>query len=494
MLKNLDAWDLNAEPAGDLTWEPEDAGAFAIHYRHAEAPDSECDSSAGSSGPDQALVSSLDEIYGQKEENEIPSASFIQHHWIVLFPLLILTAGSIALHRHMIGYHISPEAIAAWVTVTVINVAQCLLSWGQRVYRGPATGSVAVIIPCYNEDPALLARVLYSLRRQTIWPNEILVTDDGSNVDYSEIRDRYPEVTWLRTGNRGKKHAQAYAIRRAMWADFYVTIDSDSALEERALEENLRPFADPRVLASAGVETAHNWNKNILTRAISARSLAFQLFAMSSQARAGGNVLICPGAFSTYRGSLIREVLDEYVNETWCGQPCILGDDTALTFHALMRGRVVQQPTAFCFPVYPERVSHHLRQWVRWMRASTIRQVWRIRYLPVTSYAWWFSVWQLAAFIAGVAASLLVVITWPASVQLVIGAGIGLLGWPVMLGFRLFCIRRSDQTRLQMLKGVALMPLAALWYLLVLRQIRFYGIATCAKQNWNTRENVEVSL
>jgi hypothetical protein len=42
--------------------------------------------------------------------------------------------------------------------------------------------------------------------------------------------------------------------------------------------------------------------------------------------------------------------------------------------------------------------------------------------------------------------------------------------------------------------GVALLPVAALWYLLVLRQIRFYGIATCARQHWVTRQDVEVRI
>ena len=38
------------------------------------------------------------------------------------------------------------------------------------------------------------------------------------------------------------------------------------------------------------------------------------------------------------------------------------------------------------------------------------------------------------------------------------------------------------------------MPLAALWYLVVLRQIRFYGILTCARQGWVTRGQIEVRL
>lgn len=415
-------------------------------------------------------------------------------------PVLMLLAGSAALHRHLIGHQLPPAALAAWVSVTLISVIQCAMSWLVRPHAGPApAGQAHVIIPCYNEDPALLARVLESLRYQTRMPDQVIVVDDGSTVDYAAVRDAYPEVTWVRQANAGKKHAQAAAFACAPDAEFFITIDSDSALERRAIEEGLKPFADPRVTAVAGVEMACNWRANLLTRAIAARSLAFQLFAMSSQSVAS-SVLICPGAFSLYRAALIREVLPAYLGETFCGVPVTLGDDTALTFFALMarpggkRARVVQQPTAFSFPAYPETVSHHLRQWTRWMRASTIRQVWRLRFLPVSSYGWWFSVYQLGAFTSGVAATALVIAAWPASESLALGGLGGLLAWPLVLGCRLATIRRSDQGLGGLLAGIALMPLAALWYLLVLRQIRFWGIATCNRQGWVTRQHVEVRL
>ncbi|MEP7022623.1 MAG: glycosyltransferase family 2 protein [Actinomycetota bacterium] len=421
--------------------------------------------------------------------------TFRQRPWLMVVPVLLLAAGSAVLHRRLLGHHVPPAAGIAWFGVIAISIAQCVLSWLSKPFTGtPPAAAVAVVVPCYNEDPALLARVLESLRWQTRPPDQVIVTDDGSAVSYADVIAAYPEVTWLRTVNRGKKHAQAAAFAEAPGADIFVTIDSDSALEKRAIEEGLKPFADERVIAAAGIEMASNWDRNMLTRAIAARSLAFQLFAMSSQSAARGSVLICPGAFSLYRASLIREILPAYLGETFCGVPVTLGDDTALTFFALMRGRVVQQPTAFSFPAYPESVSHHLRQWTRWMRASTIRQIWRLRYLPMTSYGWWFSVWQLTAFTAGVAATFFVAASWPASESLAIGGLGGLFAWPLVLGCRLFTIRRSDQTIWGLLCGVALMPLAALWYLLVLRQIRFYGIATCTRQHWVTREHVEVRL
>ena len=326
-----------------------------------------------------------------------------------------------------------------------------------------------MIIPCYNEDPALLARVLESCRWQTRQPYAVVVTDDGSTVSNAEVQAACPDVIWLRTVNRGKKHAQSEGFREVPWADIFLAIDSDSALERRAIEEGLKPFAYPRVQSVAAVEMALNWRKNILTRATAARSLAFQLFAMSSQSVAGGSVPICPGAASFYRASLIWKVLPSYLGGTFCGQPCILGDDTMLTFFALMNGRAIQQPTAFCFPAYPETLSHHLRQWVRWMRASTIRQIWRLRYLPFRSYGCWFSVWQLGAFTAGVAATALIVIAWSASESLAVGA----------LGGLFAC-------RSCWVSGCSLSS--------VLTRVSSACLSGCARQKWVTREQVEVHL
>ncbi len=41
----------------------------------------------------------------------------------------------------------------------------------------------------------------------------------------------------------------------------------------------------------------------------------------------------------------------------------------------------IQQVSAFCLPMYPENLSHHFRQWLRWARGGSVRNYWRIRYL-----------------------------------------------------------------------------------------------------------------
>lgn len=441
---------------------------------------------------------------------EIPVISYRPKPWLALFPILVILAGSLYLHRAGYGSDIlsSPVVLVTWLITVLFILVQLILSWRQRPYTVSRRQQaeldelfVTVVIPCYNEDPKILDRTIASLVQQTRLPNHIHVVDDGSSVDYTEVREYWSRYrpksvyfTWTRQDNAGKKHAQAAAFTSDDVADIFVTIDSDSALEHRAVEEGLKPFADRRIVSVAGLETAINIDRNILTRAIGYRSIVFQLFAMSAQSVARGSVLINPGAFSLYRAPLIRRIVPAYLGEKFFGVPVTLGDDTALTMYALMHGRAVHQPTAVSLPVYPETLSHHLKQWTRWMRASTIRMLWRTKYLPIFSYGWIFTVFTIGSFLLSVAFTVAIPLAWPSTAELLWASIAAMVIWPWAIAVRLATIRRSDQSFASRFIGISLLPFAALWYTLVLRQIRFYGIATCWRQSWVTRKQVEVRL
>jgi hyaluronan synthase len=440
---------------------------------------------------------------------QIPRVTFRPRRALAIIPVIMIVAGSLFLHRNTLGL-VSPREswmLGVWALSLGFVLSQLLLAWLQRPFTVTDAQrvkldrlAVAAVVPCYNEDPAILDRTIYALFAQTRAPDWVIVVDDGSTADYTDVRARWQahpsatEFIWIRQENQGKKHAQAAAFRAVPNADIYATMDSDSALEHRAIEEGLKPFASREVTSVAGLEMAYNLKTNILTRAMGLRSLAFQLFTMSAQSVAGGNVVINPGAFSLYRGWLIHRCLPAYLEEKFFGIPVTLGDDTALSMFSLLHGRAVHQPTAVSMPVYPETLSHHLRQWTRWMRASTIRTLWRMRYLRIRSYAWWFVVYQQYAFFASAAVSLAVPFAWPATRNLVLASSLALVAWPLAVALRLVTVSRSDLRWPTWLASTALLPFAALWYLLVLRQIRFYGMATCHRQGWVTRKKVEVTL
>ncbi|MGA4850924.1 hypothetical protein ACOBQB_33515 [Streptomyces sp. G5(2025)] len=89
------------------------------------------------------------------------------------------------------------------------------------------------------------------------------------------------------------------------------------------------------------------------------------------------------GPLAAYRAGIIRDNLGSYLNETFMGRPVMFSDDSLLTLYAQERGLTVQQPTAVVFTAVPEKWSHFSRMYLRWMRGSTIRSVWRMRYLSM---------------------------------------------------------------------------------------------------------------
>jgi hyaluronan synthase len=392
-----------------------------------------------------------------------------------------------------------------WVAYFVITAFQWITAWLERPYTVTRAQRarlgrmrVTVNIPVFNEDPEVLDRVLYALFRQTRLPDRIEVVDDGSKVSYDRVREwwtrHHPggvQFSWVRQANAGKKRAQARTFSGDP-ADIFITLDSDTVLEERAIEEGLKPFADRRVHSVAGMELAWNHDWNLLTRLNSTRQLTWQLVTCSAQNVMQGNVLINRGTFALYRGNMVRDVLPAYVGETFCGRPIKLGDDTFLTTMALCRGRAVQQPSAVCLAMYPANLSHHLRQWTRWMRGTTLRTFWRLRYLRIGSWAWAYSVISLWWYVASVAITVMLVVRWPASAGYADSMlAIGSL-WAWAMATRTLAVRRSDQGLLGRLGTVALAPAAVFWVLAVLRFVRIYGTCTFLRQGWTTRAEIEV--
>ncbi|WP_432169106.1 glycosyltransferase [Streptomyces sp. 1222.5] len=411
---------------------------------------------------------------------------------------------------------------AVWGTTFALLITQTVMYHCERprrttprVRRQLDDLNVHVLLPVYNEDEGYLRLALQSLLAQTRRPNCVHIVDDGSGVrdadgniteviDYADVRAWWEHTapiagiasTWQRITNSGKRHAQAAGVRVSDDADIYVTVDSDSCLAPTALEELLLPFADRRVQSVAGIVLATNHRRNLLTRITDLWFTTGQLTDRSALSTMSA-VLVNSGPLAAYRAAVIRDNLDSYLHETFMGRPVMFSDDSLLTLYALLRGRTVQQPSAVVFTALPERPSHFARMYMRWMRGSTIRSVWRFRYLPLTRYAYWAHLlrWFQVALSTAVLGWLLVVEpavyghTPPASFLVVPF----LIGWAQAL--RYLSIARDDETFGGRLVTWLLMPLAVVAGWTVMRAMRWYGMATCARTEWGTRQNgAEVAL
>ncbi|SHI66086.1 glycosyltransferase [Streptomyces sp. 3214.6] len=401
---------------------------------------------------------------------------------------------------------------AVWASTFVLLLAQTLMYHCERPHRPTPRARrqldalhVAVLLPVYNEDAGYLRLGLESLLAQTRRPNTVHVVDDGSTSgDYTTVRTWWTQAakiagittSWQRTPNQGKRHAQAAAVAASPDADIYVTVDSDSCLAPNALEELLLPFTRRTVQSVAGIVLATNHRANLLTRITDLWFVTGQLTDRSALSSMG-SVLVNSGPLAAYRAAVVRDNLDSYLGETFLGRPVMFSDDSLLTLYALLRGRAVQQPTAVVFTALPERTSHFLRMYMRWMRGSTIRSVWRFRYLPLSGWAYWAHLlrWFQVALSTAVLGWLVVVEplvygrTPPASFLVVPF----LIGWAQALRF--LSIARSDDTFRARVSTWLLMPLAVVGSWTVLRAMRWYGMATCARTGWGTRQNgAEVAL
>jgi hyaluronan synthase len=387
------------------------------------------------------------------------------------------------------------------------NVGFRAVSWILSWFDQPVTVSTAarrqldrlhvtVAIPVYNEDPGLLDRCLYALANQSRPPQLVFIVDDGSKTDYTRLRQywegRWPtglDVRWMRQTNQGKRRAHALVFDAVPDTDIFITVDSDTTLEYRAIEEGLKPFRSRGVMSVAGIEMGFNATSNFLTR----MQCSLQLFAQGVIGAAwsvAGDMYTNRGPFALYRASAVRKYMPVYRDEFFCGRRITLGDDSLLALCASAEGRSVQQLSAFGLTMWPESISHHLRQRLRWARGRTVRNFWRIKYRPVFSYCWWFTLAGIYGFLFSVCLLALIIVTWPASEIDVVRAFIILVVLSVPNSMRTLCFPRSDETVADRVILFLVRPVAALWSSLVLAKVvRFWGTCTFLRQGWTTRQH-----
>ena len=251
----------------------------------------------------------------------------------------------------------------------------------------PRPPSVDVIVPCYNEEPALLAACLRSLRgldyqgELAVW-----VVDDGSGNRHEllPVLEGEADRAWrvvLLDGNRGKREAQAAALREGR-GELVVTIDSDTSVAPDGIRRIVAPLGDPRVGAVTGDLRPSNATASWLTRLIEVR---YRLLFERERAAQGafGAVLCCAGPFSAYRRSAVEQVWPHYIGQRFWGGRRVFGDDLKLTNLVLAAGhRSVYEPTARAATNVPATLRGFVRQQLRWNRSFYRELPQMLRLLP----------------------------------------------------------------------------------------------------------------
>ena len=110
-----------------------------------------------------------------------------------------------------------------------------------RAFEARPAGSVAVVIPTYNNSH-FLADAIASVERQTVPAAEIIVVDDGSSDHPEDVVAQFPEVRFVRQANKGLAAARNTGLRAAC-SDKVVFLDADDLLARDAIESGLACFS-----------------------------------------------------------------------------------------------------------------------------------------------------------------------------------------------------------------------------------------------------------
>ncbi|WP_310126978.1 chitooligosaccharide synthase NodC [Paraburkholderia terricola] len=248
--------------------------------------------------------------------------------------------------------------------------------------------SVDVIVPCYNEAPAILAACLRSLAAQD-YPGTLRVylVDDGSSnrdvvVPVHETWADDPRFAFvLLPRNVGKRKAQIAAIHRST-GELVINVDSDTVIAPDVVRKLVDAMADPTVGAAMGQLVARNRSATWLTRLIDMEYWIACNEERTAQAHFGA-VMCCCGPCAIYRRSAIASVLEQYETQYFRGRRSDFGEDRHLTILMLMAGlRTVYVPDAIAATVVPERFGPYLLQQLRWARSTYRDSLLARRLLP----------------------------------------------------------------------------------------------------------------
>lgn len=238
------------------------------------------------------------------------------------------------------------------------------LSAPARKARGRAaslnTPSVAIIVPCYNEQTTIAATADSLLALD--YPKdklEIILVDDGSKdgtpAAMEVFRDN-PQIKIIRKENGGK-HTALNAGIAATNADIVGCLDADSFVDAHALREIIACFDEPEVAAATAAMSVHE-PKRILEY-MQYMEYFFGITLRHTLSSVNG-LYVTPGPFSLYRRATIEELGGfRFGYQT---------EDMEMALRIQRAGyRIENAPRARVYTKVPTTVPELIKQRTRWI-------------------------------------------------------------------------------------------------------------------------------
>lgn len=366
--------------------------------------------------------------------------------------------------------------------------------------------TIAFNIVGYRENADYWKRCLESIR-DLDYPMSriqgIFAFVDGDEEDDKYMKDTFDSVFLDQEADTcsaecyllphgGKRHVMFHGFHHIKntceMNDYILVIDSDTILDKDCVKQLVKAIHWNR-LNGCGTGSLKIFNrKNILTKIVHSRyGFAFDIErgAMSYV----GCMNCCSGPFSIYKQRLLTDdLLDDFIDQTYCGRKVGPGDDRHLTNLILQKGfRSIQTPYAIAYTESPEVFSRFLQQQLRWMRSFYRETVWQVRAIPhqhvylivITTYEILFPFFILLS----ITSALYEKYALSFAIHRMIYAG-GIL---VLRTLMLLAFQGGD---VKYLYNICYFPL----YFLFLLPIKIYALLSCFQMQWITSDRRKIVL
>lgn len=258
---------------------------------------------------------------------------------------------------------------------------------------------VSVIIPVVDENEDLFSDVLSRITAQD--PDEVVIVINGpENPRLKEISEHYASISRcsfsvIHTPVPGKRNAIRIEVETlSPESDITLLVDSDAVWDDNVIENILMPFSFDENIG--GVTT----RQKILDPKRNSVSVVASILediraegtmkSMSAYDKVG----CLPGRTIAFRTSILRECMDEFMNEKFMGIHKEVSDDRSLTNLTLKRGyKTVMQDTAVVYTDCPLEWKKYFRQQLRWAEGS--------QYNNIRMFPWMLKNSKLMLFIFG---------------------------------------------------------------------------------------------
>lgn len=348
-------------------------------------------------------------------------------------------------------------------------------------YGGHFRAPLSVVVPVYQEAPDVFTAALRSWLANGV--QQVILVIDVTDAACLDIAYRYAAahpVTVIVTDVPGKRDA----LRRGWTAattELVALVDSDTIWAPDVATEVCKPFADPRI-GGVGTRQSVYRGRGLLSR-ITEMFLDHRYFDENACQTYMGRAVSClSGRTAVYRRAALLWIERDFMTETFCGVPCLSGDDKRLTTLLLQLGyQTYLQRTAEVWSTFPTGWRKFVKQRLRWarntwrsdLRALSSRWVWRHPFLAYTMLDKAISCITLLAGPAFLAYALLHH-RWAF-------AGVLALWWQVSRSAKLLPHLRRHPSSLLIIPGYVVLS----W---VMALIKIWALLTIRKQLWLTRD------